>query len=578
MDFGFSKFQVGQFLSTGKSYVVPRFQREYSWGKLELETFYKDIVNQIKLNSVDNKLETTNYFLGNILLIGDLAGTAKTIEIVDGQQRITTITIMLSVLTKMFKELGEESFASKIWEFVMGRTLNNIEYPILVNDTPNPFFQYLVQGNDHTKKPRNEEEDKIKFAYEFFVKKMTKRKLVFDYKTRDNIDYEYISLLQLLRDQLLGCTIVCIWTKDSKHAQILFETLNAKGKELASIDLIKNNVLEKLDVTQPTDDAVNKWKQIIDNLNSKDIRISMSVFYRHYWNSKYKRCTESKLYDEFIKNRNAPKTKADYKDFLDNLVLNSEIYANILVPDISYFGNRTHFQYIVQILKNLSDVFNTTQTRVILLALLYQFKAGIVTNSQLKKTLLKIENFHFVYTGLSSKLPNKMERIYSEYAIKIRNARNSSDVQQYLDGFDADLNRLYPSYNEFKERFLELRFSKKYDDSNILSKYVINKIENSYANKDINHNDASIEHIIDEDANEPLTVSIGNLILLEEMINNRIPQGLSYQSKKTYYSESTYKFITNFTQNYNNFDLDNIRIRAEEMAEYYYTQVIGRII
>lgn len=92
-----SKSIMLQTFFTDKKYIIPRYQREYSWTKEQLEDFYTDIVSNIKEDK--GNYEIQEYFFGTVILVGKMEKTNKPIEIIDGQQRITTITILLSVLS-----------------------------------------------------------------------------------------------------------------------------------------------------------------------------------------------------------------------------------------------------------------------------------------------------------------------------------------------------------------------------------------------------------------------------------------------------------------------------------------------
>ena len=108
MDFKSGKKSIGGLFSCKKQFVIPRFQREYTWGKIELNEFLDDILSRIEANE-DGTLDTSEYFWGSLLLVGDLDDQKILgVDVVDGQQRITTMTIFLSVISKMFAKEKEK--------------------------------------------------------------------------------------------------------------------------------------------------------------------------------------------------------------------------------------------------------------------------------------------------------------------------------------------------------------------------------------------------------------------------------------------------------------------------------------
>ena len=121
-----------------------------------------------------------------------------------------------------------------------------------------------------------------------------------------------------------------ICTSDKKDANKIFEILNAKGKRLASVDLIKNKIFDVLNKTEPADTADEKWNAIKSHLYSRKNTVGLSTYFRHYWRSKYSNSSEVQLYDNFIK-----KVKPDvvtYNALLDDLVKNAKYYSQIINP------------------------------------------------------------------------------------------------------------------------------------------------------------------------------------------------------------------------------------------------------
>lgn len=152
-----------------RQYVIPRFQREYSWENEELQTIFDDLVDNIYIR--DGILATNDYFIGSLVLVGDDDDTSN-IErlVVDGQQRLMTFTIAFAVLAQKFKELGETKLFDKTHLNVMGEDNDGNLYPKLVNENPKPFFQRRIQKKqiDFDAIPETLEEKRILYAYNFF--------------------------------------------------------------------------------------------------------------------------------------------------------------------------------------------------------------------------------------------------------------------------------------------------------------------------------------------------------------------------------------------------------------------------
>lgn len=233
--------------------VIPRYQRDYSWEESQVSEFLTDL----ETNSIDGK----PYFFGTSLLSGNIEGTKGELEVIDGQQRITTATILLSTIGKLFKEYGELSLANNIWEYIIKTTDDNEKITLLQNNTTDDFFKEYVQDLDKTLNEvwevkdqlADEEVSRIYSAISTCYKHLN---------NKYDIQSEQINYLKKIRDSLLNSLIVCISTNDKENANLIFEILNSKGKGLEEVDLIKNALFKEINRTQPKDYATSQWRKI----------------------------------------------------------------------------------------------------------------------------------------------------------------------------------------------------------------------------------------------------------------------------------------------------------------------------
>lgn len=221
MDFKSGKKSISGLFSCKKQFIIPRFQREYTWGKVELNEFIDDILSRIYVKN--GELDTSEYFWGSLLLVGDLDDQKElAVEVVDGQQRITTMTIFLSVIAKNFLKEKEQGLSDALWEYIIGKDANTQEFAVLKNETPKPFFQYIIQKIVEEKiEPKNTEEEKILKANKFFKSNLSKTGLLKRLKRlrkEDCCSFNYIDLLKIIRDQLLRSFVICITTTNTEYA------------------------------------------------------------------------------------------------------------------------------------------------------------------------------------------------------------------------------------------------------------------------------------------------------------------------------------------------------------------------
>jgi len=110
---------ISYLFSVKKKYVVPRFQRQYLWPKEKVSELWDDIISNISIND-DGSFNHEEYFIGSLVLVGD--DKSASMQIVDGQQRLTTITILLSALCERFIEIDKKNLAQAIYDnFIAGK-------------------------------------------------------------------------------------------------------------------------------------------------------------------------------------------------------------------------------------------------------------------------------------------------------------------------------------------------------------------------------------------------------------------------------------------------------------------------
>ncbi|EJD6365462.1 DUF262 domain-containing protein, partial [Escherichia coli] len=216
---------ISELLSVNRKYVVPRFQREYSWVKEQINELWYDVISNIKLES-DFTYSNNEYFIGSLVLVGDETG--REMQIVDGQQRLTTLTIFLSVLCEAFKSNNQSDLASALFEnYIEGRDDDGKKFFKLINETPKPFFQKNIQHiNKADDIPQTQEERNLLSAYKEITSLASKEKLEKYFSVEINTEDNYSSVLKAIRDQILRfLKIIFITVNEEDEAYTIFETL-----------------------------------------------------------------------------------------------------------------------------------------------------------------------------------------------------------------------------------------------------------------------------------------------------------------------------------------------------------------
>ena len=571
---------IRDLLGSKRQFIIPRFQREYSWDKKNYQEFLDDMIGNLIINN--GKISSSQYFLGTMLFIGNFTeGTEQEIQVVDGQQRLTTITIMFSALSDRFIELNENTLSRQIFTYIMTEDDDGNEVRILKSKTNYPFFAYFIQDKDKNTSAEavTEEEHCIKETYEYFKGQLNETKLKDMLKRKHGSEIvkflSEVDILKALRDQILNSTFVSISTTDRDQANKIFEILNAKGKRLAHIDLIKNKLFELLNKVEPADYADESWKNLKSILCYGKESVGLATFYQHYWSSKYKRVYSNKLYESF--NAVIAKNEVEYTQFLNDLINNAKIYMQIVNPKREDYDNRKEYFVIVQSLNCINNYFNVVQVRIALLALFEAKQRRIIDFSMLKSTIIYLENFHFAYNAILSSRPNRLEKIYSTFAIQLRKTTQKTDAKDIIQKkLIIPLDALFPKFDEFYKKFIELSYSKSEKPSNVKTKYVVNKLNGYFSNKEVFFDDGSVEHIVSETEGEN-ALNIGNLILLEQVLNQEAGNK-SYIDKIDTYHKSCYIWVKKFIENYPQWSESMIKERAKKLAKIYYQDILKKDI
>ena len=528
---------IRDILTLNNKYIIPRFQREYSWEKPELDDFLSDTILQIK-KSDDNQLVISDYFIGSIVLIGNEKETS--FQVVDGQQRLTTITIMFSVLTQIFKELSMPDLVASCHTFIEGKDEDHKPFFKLENDNPKPFLQHRIQSKDIdiNYEPQTDEEIKLIFAYNYFYKLFGGKQIINLFKTEelDVSDIEYVEILKAIREQLKRFSVIFITVDSLEDANTIFETLNAKGKDLEAIDLIKNEIFKILNDEHPTDATRTKWKSVKEKLMEREYNENITVFLRHFWLSKYKFTQKSQIYESF--KDMIPQRKEIYSEFVDDLVKSSNTYVQIISPQPTDWP-RNEKKIIFDSILAL-NIFNVSQTRPLIISLLEtkESKPDVLKHNMKVKFLTLLENFHFIFNAVTSSRSSGLESIYSRIAIKLRGATTVNEINDIYTELNNSLKPKVPSIEVFLDGFKSIVFTSEITKHKTLVKYIIKKFEVGLsATTEYMISDFSIEHISDESLELSNKGQLGNLLPLSQKLNSEINSS-DFNTKMNTYKKS----------------------------------------
>jgi uncharacterized protein with ParB-like and HNH nuclease domain len=262
-------------------YYVPDYQRPYSWGDEQIEQMWDDINSAMKAGD-------KNYFLGPMILIR----TPNGFEIVDGQQRLTTLTILFCVIRDLYLEKLKErdkELANRIKDSIKSLVDDKYRLRLITQlNYQNEFEQEILKGVNFSKVLRTQKE---KRENSFLNAALIFKEKLEDLKKEGGID-SILNFVRYLLENVVVITIVC---SNQEYAVRLFQVLNTRGLDLAPADLIKSSLYKRLDETKKEQFNCT-WREV--EMLSKQMGESLDNLFTYYEYYLLARNPKGSLYEE----------------------------------------------------------------------------------------------------------------------------------------------------------------------------------------------------------------------------------------------------------------------------------------
>ncbi|NEO39007.1 MAG: DUF262 domain-containing protein [Moorea sp. SIOASIH] len=169
---------IDELFSVNKKYIVPRFQIEYSWSTDEVNELWEDIISNIEITD-NHEFHHQEHFIGALVLVGE--DKSQELKIVDGQQRLTTLTIFIYALYERFITIENTTLAEAIYNnFIAGKDSDGEDYFKLQNESYKPFLQTRIQyleKESEKNEPKTEEEETLLKSYNQLYNNLSRQKL-----------------------------------------------------------------------------------------------------------------------------------------------------------------------------------------------------------------------------------------------------------------------------------------------------------------------------------------------------------------------------------------------------------------
>ena len=544
-----------QLLGNGLVYNVPRFQRDYSWTEEEWDDLWADIQNLFQPDGEDV------HYMGYLVL---QSSNNKKFDIIDGQQRLTTLSIFTLALLKNFNYLIENNIDPennrKRQEQLRSTFIGYLDPVTLIpqskltlNRNNNNFYQnYLVPLQKLPLRNLKATEHQMRKAFEWFDNKIKQ-----EYSIK-NDGAVLASLLDQLSDKLF---FTVINVTDELNAYKVFETLNARGVKLSSTDLLKNYLFSVVHKETKDDLELNhldeKWEQLVGKLGSE----SFPEFLRAHWNSRYKLVRSAELFKTI---RSKITNRQQVFELVREMESDADIYVALSKPEDDLWKGKPEQKQYIEDLK----MFQVRQLYPLILS--GYRKLGEKDFTVLLRSCSIIT---FRYNVIGNLPTNDQERVYTSVAEQLHNDKLMT-IQAVLES----LKTIYPRDDSFYAAFCEKQLKTTLLRNKKIVRYILFKIESMLVQMPLDPDNElyNIEHILpespeagweeftDNDA-ELFVYRLGNMTLMQASENRSIGNS-SYEIKRPVFEKSIFEITKRIANDYREWGMEQISHHQKWMA------------
>lgn len=507
--------------NNGTQFVIPIYQRNYVWDKSNAERMLNDIESMIPF--IDD--ESKYHFFGSIVYIDTIhKGSFSEWQIIDGQQRITTIFLLLQCLKVIFPEKLAEiknHYLENDSEVVENDTSKLERYrlkPLVADDQ---VYQKIAM--DKLEEITEEEkQSKIYRVYDYI------KRTIKSWKEEKGYDF---TTIKLATNKLL---IAWIQLSKNENPQQVFESINSTGVGLTPADLIRNFILMNKPDDEQTEVYNNYWKLIEFNYVKTD---NLKEFCRFYISIKQgKTISEREVYELFKSEYLKMAKENGEKSVLEELLQYSKCYY--------YINTKCDDKDIEYALDEFRDIKSNMPYIIIMHAMSMYFRDETITKDDLINTIKLLTNF-IVRRNVGGLDTKSISGQFGTYLKKILNYIDITDKSFYECAIQTIVNDTkntsdyMPNDRELEKEFLESNLY-----SRGLTSYVLHRIENLNNRLAIDYKKLSVEHVMpqtrtsywekridDNSEYEDVVNRIGNLTLVEHRDNSSM-SNKNFEKKK----------------------------------------------
>lgn len=515
-----------ELIGTSKSFSVPRHQRDYSWTREEWDHLWSDLT---ELRSTPDGRR----YLGAVVV---QAETDREFTVIDGQQRLATLTLFALAVTKTLRtiaDLGLEPEENRSRAQLLHDRFIGEKHPVSLleasrlslNETDNGFYlDYLVQGttppNPRALPPSNRQ---IWDCYSYFRHRLTE---IDQYQRDGGALANFLS--RTAGRQLL---FLLITVSDERNAYNLFETLNARGVRLTTTDLLKNHVFAQIRIPSDVDAMRGYWRALMGTVESE----RFPEFLRYHLLSRHARIRGPNLF-QFV--RDEFRTPRQVFDLVEQLESRAELFAALTDPWHECWREIPEARPLIQ--EHL--LFRGREMTPLLFTVWEQF-----SRRDFVRVLKTVNTISFRYHIVSALSGSELEPVSARVAKAVADGEVKTPSAVF-----RSLRSIYIDDEETREDFAQLTIDTRGAGKKVV-RHILARLEARMSGRavDPNTDPGTIEHILPENPaeesweefpenrREAFVCRIGNLTLLERRLNRDIGNA-PYARKVDAYRESKY--------------------------------------
>lgn len=455
------------FATQSTQFTIPVYQRDYNWQEKHCQVLFDDI------REIARDEERVSHFIGSIVYIceGIYKIGVNKFDIIDGQQRMTTLTLLFLALYYRFKELGNNRDSKKILnKYIIDEYMeDDINLKLILPEKNLNILQKMLN--------LDEEEELEEYKDKNIVKNFKYFKRAIENYTEEDIKRFFIGIEKLVY-------IDIALEKGKDDPQKIFESLNSTGLDLSQGDLIRNYILMELDREEQTRVYKEIWLPIENNCKVTDgekIINYVSEFIRDYLTLKTSKIpTKNKVFEEF---------KKFYKEInnIQEMKKYSKIYSVIRKPNLEKDKLlQKHLKYLKSLDQTVINPF--------LMGVIKDYKNEKISINELVEVLEILQSYLWrrYITGEPSNILNKL---FQNMYLKIFKEESYSEAL-----LEILLEQDFPGDEELKNN---LKIKSLYKDKEKL-RYVFERLENFSHNEliDFSNEKITIEHILPQKPNK----------------------------------------------------------------------------